>query len=278
MSAVHHLYFLLAAITLAGCVSIPSPEARLALANELASRQGWQLEQIAAEQFKLITYIPQHFLQAEILTVYIEGDGFAWIDSTTPSPDPTPQQPLGLKLALAQPSGNVAYLARPCQFLDKMGVTQCGRAYWTNKRFAPEVIAATHAALDVLKTRFGARQLKLVGYSGGGAVAALVAASRGDVALLVTVAGNLETEDWAQRHHISPLSGSLNPAGVRIQLMRIRQVHFSGELDQIVPPVIANTFAFGFPIHLRPEIRILKDFDHSCCWVKNWATLWNSIH
>ena len=48
--------------------------------------------------------------------VYIEGDGYAWATTTDPSDDPTPINPLALRLAAVDDAPNVLYLARPCQF------------------------------------------------------------------------------------------------------------------------------------------------------------------
>lgn len=277
MSAIRHLCALLASWALTGCAQLPSPQERRAVADELALKQGWQAELIAAEPFALVAYLPGLVAKADTLTVYIEGDGLAWLNGATPSSDPTPRQPLALKLALAQAAGNAAYLARPCQFRAESETTHCSQTYWTNKRFAPEVIAATDTAVDVLKARFGASYIQLVGYSGGGAVAALVAARRHDVVLLVTVAGNLDTQAWTRLHRISPLTGSLNPADARAQLSQIRQVHFSGQSDQVVPPAMAEAFAAGFSLAQRPDVRIMKSYDHSCCWADNWTFLWKSI-
>ena len=274
---VRNFLFYFFSVFIAGCTVLPTPEDRMALADALASRQGWYAESIQVEQFALAAYLPRRFSKQNILTVYIEGDGLAWIDGETPSYDPTPRYPLGLKLALVHPDGNAAYLARPCQFIGEVAAERCGRDYWTNKRFSPEVITASSSALDILKQRFGAKQLRLVGYSGGGAVAALVASRRDDVVLLVTVAGNLETEVWVRHHRLSPLSGSLNPASARMKLARIKQIHFSGANDRVVPPAIAEAFVLGFPPAQQPKIREMQGYNHSCCWVDNWSELWRWI-
>jgi hypothetical protein len=50
-----------------------------------------------------------------MLTVYIEGDGFAWLSRSQASYDPSPLNPVGLELALRHPLGESAYLARTCQ-------------------------------------------------------------------------------------------------------------------------------------------------------------------
>ena len=141
-----------------------------------------------------------------VLTVYIEGDGLAWRTRSIPSTNPTPIDPVGLKLALAHPLGNAAYLARPCQYVGGHTARGCDQSYWTNKRFAREVIESSNEALTTLKLEFGARHLQLVGYSGGGAVAALLAAKRDDVIRLVTVAGNLEHLAWTMVPFFEPSS------------------------------------------------------------------------
>ena len=220
-----------------------------------------------------MAYLPDALKQSAQLTVYIEGDGFAWITDSQPSLDPTPIDPLALRLALAQPEGNAVYLARPCQYVDALA-SRCAARYWTGARFAEDVIAASNAAIDALKHRFEAQQLVLVGYSGGAAVAALVAARRNDVALLVSVAGNLDTLAWARHHHLQPLQESLNPIDVAERLHGVQQIHFAGGKDQTIPPEpvhqYARDFARGKPAVVFDE----PSFDHHCCWAEQWSALW----
>ena len=94
--------------------------------------------------------------------------------------------------AVAGPAPNVAYLARPCQFMPMDRNPQCAVPYWTGKRYTPEVIASMNDAVDRLVARVPGQPVNLIGYSGGGAVAVLIAARRHDVATLRTVAGNLD--------------------------------------------------------------------------------------
>ncbi|WP_191624662.1 hypothetical protein [Pseudomonas fluorescens] len=75
------------------------------------------------------------------LTVYIEGDGFAWRTRAIPSDNPTPHVATGLALAAADPGANIVYLARPCQFTPQALDRHCDKAYWTDKRFSEEVVA-----------------------------------------------------------------------------------------------------------------------------------------
>ena len=89
------------ALLLAACASVPSVEVRRQHAAELAASQGWQTLQLDTKPFRLRAFAPAEAGQHELLTLYLEGDGFAWINSRRPSPDPTPLDPLALRLALA---------------------------------------------------------------------------------------------------------------------------------------------------------------------------------
>lgn len=267
-----HIFFTLY-VLLAGCANIPSPAERRDLADALASQQGWHAELLRADNFDLLAYLPPNQSKTDRLSIYIEGDGFAWISGSQPSTDPTPRDPLALKLALAQPEGTAVYLARPCQYVNAEA-TACSNRYWTEMRFAPEVIAATNWAIDSMKSRFGASQLTLVGYSGGGAVAALVAARRSDVVRLITVAGNLDHRAWTSYHRVLPLSGSINPADEINRLQGIRQWHFVGERDRNITPELIQGYVNRYSEQTRPTIQIVPGFDHHCCWAEQWPRLW----
>lgn len=263
-------------LVVAACTTLASPAERRGVADTLARQHGWAAVTLPAGPFDLVAYLPDSPGPGSRLTVYIEGDGLAWITGTQVSSDPTPRDPLALRLALAQPDGAAAYLARPCQFVDAEA-RQCASRYWTEERFAPQVVDATNRAIDRLKQRFAARQLTLVGYSGGGAIAALVAARRHDVERLVTVAGNLDHRTWTTYQRIRPLNGSLNAADQVEALSQIPQWHFVGEKDGNITPALVQGFAERFPPSQRPVVRIEPGFDHRCCWVERWPSLWRDM-
>ena len=256
------------AVGLQGCANI-SPASRIQHADELAAQAGWHKYTLDTRHFAHRSYSPAQ-RQHSHLTIYIEGDGLAWISRDKPSSDPTPLNPIALTLALADGRSELAYLARPCQFMQS---SQCQQRYWTSARFAEEVIASTDEAISQLKAQRGAQALTLIGYSGGGAVAALVAARRDDVASLITVAGNLDHQAWSKIHHISPLSGSLNPADSWQELADITQTHFVGAQDTTVPLSVAQSFQRRFPTSHFPKLRLVEAADHHCCWLDHWPEL-----
>ncbi len=260
-------------LLLSACAVTPTPIERVGYADDLAVHKGWRSIVIPAGRFDLVAYIPQHVQPGDELTVYIEGDGFAWVSRAQVSSDPTPRDPIALRLALAHPEGNAVYLARPCQYVGAK-VSGCSEQYWAEKRFAPEVVDTSNRAVDELKRRFKAHRLTLVGYSGGAAIAALVAARRDDVDRLVTVAGNLDPEAWALHNHLRPLTGSLNPVDVGDTLQSIRQWHFVGGRDRVVPASLIQSFVERFPAERQPVIYIEPEYDHHCCWAANWRRLW----
>ena len=241
----------------------------------MADAAGWQSITFSGEKFVLFGFVPKEAHDSDLLTIYIEGDGLAWITPTRISQDPTPRNPIALQLALRHPSGAAAYLARPCQYIEGEDRRNCEKTWWTDRRFATEVVQATSRAIDQLKQRFHASNIALVGYSGGGAIATLLAARRKDVTRLVTVAGNLDHALWTQQHHAAPLTGSLNPADAWQALIGVPQVHFAGGSDSIVSREIAEAYIARFPADKRPQLRIIEGFDHACCWVEQWPQLYH---
>lgn len=260
------------------CAVVPSPEERSASAHRLAEERGFRRLDLAAHPFVLAAFLPRDFVQGRAatlhtLTVYLEGDGLAWRTLSRPSSDPTPVVPVALSLALAQDDGMAVALARPCQYTMESASGECDRRYWTSHRFAPEVIAATDQAISRLKELSGAGSLRLVGYSGGGGVAVLVAAGRDDVQELITVAGNLDHDAWTTLHGVSPLTGSLNPRDVAARLTRLPQRHFVGARDRIIPPGIAEGFLARQGRENCTALFLVEDVDHQQGWAERWPDL-----
>ncbi|PPK54006.1 alpha/beta fold hydrolase [Marinobacter persicus] len=266
------MLILIGAVT--SCTQLPSNAQRTLTAEELVRAHQWHRMTLDAGHFLLRAYGPEPVAEASTLTVYLEGDGLAWVTRSRPSTDPTPVRPMALQLALADADPKVVYLARPCQYVTS---SACGPEYWLEKRFSPEIIAATGAALDALKERYNAANLLLVGYSGGGAVATLLAAERDDVIGLVTVAGNLDHEFWTSFHEISPLSGSLNPTDRAMDLVNTPQWHFTGASDAIVPPEVANAYVRQLPDATLVNLITKPGYDHRCCWESSWPALISPI-
>jgi pimeloyl-ACP methyl ester carboxylesterase len=206
------------------------------------------------------------------LTVYIEGDGFAWRSRNIPSGDPTPHVATGLALAAADPGPNVVYLARPCQFTPQALDPGCNEAYWTHKRFSEEVVAAMNQAITHYAGQAPDQRINLIGYSGGGALVVLIAARRHDVTSLRTVAGNLDHAEVNRLHRVSATPESLNAIDEARQVAAIPQIHFSGTDDSVVPPLIAQRFVSATASQCARSI-FVAGMTHESDWARRWPDL-----
>lgn len=255
------LSVLLGAVLQPGCASWPSPAERSAEAGRLAAAAG--LAPVAPTEAPLpLRGFARLGCPGAPVHVYIEGDGLAWLSVSTPSPDPTPLSPVALVLAAADAACNVLYLGRPGQYAGG-GVDP---RYWQGARFSQEVVDSYLAALAQLAPPPSA--LRLAGYSGGGALAVLVAArlhGAGRQVSLVTVAGNLDIEAWTRRRKLTPLAQSLNPADAAAALAGVPQVHFSGRRDRQVPDWVLESYLARLPS--RACVRVeRRDAAHGGPW------------
>ncbi len=250
---------------LGGCASIPGMSARDELSR--AEQQGFVRAQHHFSGFDVVT-LHRGTHVSRRLVVYIEGDGRAWISRTRLSADPTPRNPVSLKLALKDPSTAVLYIGRPCQYLRSSERGRCDARYWSSHRYGRAVVDAINQIIDGIAVP--GMQVGLVGYSGGGTLAALVAATREDAAWLVTLAANLDHRVWTREHGLSPLVGSLNPPDFALPLKVIPQFHLSGTRDRIVPVAVLKSYlaALGNLATLTTET--VANFDHACCWEGLW--------
>lgn len=262
---------LLASVVLAGCSSVDLLPGR-SQAGWYARHAGWKYDAVDTGTFFLATALSPGSAGSRPLAVYLEGDGRAFVGDHTASRDPTPLTPMALRLALTH-EGPAGWVARPCQYTGPDTGRGCQFAYWTSHRYAPEVVQSMGRAIDDLKRRSGARTLILVGYSGGGALAALLAARRPDVVGFVTVGGNLDLGYWVEHDGLAPLGGSLDPADDAVQLSTMPQVHFSGMRDDVVAGAVARSFMARLGAGAPARLVELADFDHRCCWVEAWPQL-----
>lgn len=259
---------LLLCILITACSATP----RIKIAQGLAAPSAFIQKEIPADPFIITTF--EHIRETDKeATIYIEGDGLAWVSRRTPSLDPTPKTPLALELATKDTSSNVIYIARPCQYTKTLNQKPCPQKYWTSDRFSPEVIHAMNVTLNTLKARYGFTGFNLVGFSGGANVAALLTAQREDVLTLRTVAGNLDHERLHTIHNVTQLSNSLNAADIAPQIAHIPQHHFIGEKDNVVLPAIAKSFTQKSQNAQCIRTTIIPNATHQ----KGWASAWPSL-
>lgn len=201
-----------------------------------------------------------------ILHVYLEGDGLAWVSPNRVATDPTPRNPLMLKL-MAQDGHSSLYLGRPC-YNGHAQDPACSPLLWTHRRFAPEVVDAMAQALRGYMGGHAFTGLVFLGHSGGGALALLLAPRFSESQAVLTVAANADINAWADFHGYSRLQGSLNPAD--FPAGAFAEFHFLGGKDQVIPPALVLPI-----LEKRPNARVdtIAEFDHVCCWESVWPEI-----
>jgi hypothetical protein len=250
---------------LAGCAS---DSERI---DRTASAAGLGRSVVNGTAFRHIVYRNAVARSPGPLFVFLDGDGRPWSDDgLQPRPDPTTRNPLALKLLMRTPAPAI-YVSRPCyqQIVD----AGCSSESWTSGRYSSAVVASIAAATRNAAASGGFPKIVLIGYSGGGALAVLAAEQLENVAGVVTIAANLDTDAWASYHRYLPLSASLNPAASN-RTHPWREIHLSGAHDAVVPATTATAYFAKYPDARQWPY---ADSDHVCCWVAQWPQVFERI-
>lgn len=258
--------------TISGCAIFRTSHDQ---AHSMAAKAGFHETQYQTELFDLMGYSRTQSGSAH-LVVYIEGDGVAWRTRHQPSTDPSPTKPLGLSLAILDPSPSVAYIARPGQFTGGVRARNCGIPLWTSHRFSEAVVDVVNQAINIAKHAAKAQRVHLVGYSGGGAIALLAASGRDDIASIRTVSGNLDHEAWTMHHRVTPLFGSLNPATHATRACAIRQTHYVGGADSNTTEDMMRSYREKACV--KADIQVIPGNTHSDGWSEIWPELCRTFY
>ena len=251
---------------LAVVAACSSPRERI---DSIATDAGYERALIAGDAFRHVVYLARGGAgPSEVLRVYIEGDGSPYLSRYVVSSDPTPRQPVMLRL-MALDTAPVAYVGRPCYF-GLAGQPPCEPTDWTLGRFSDDVVASMAAVINRLADESGAVEVWLFGHSGGGALAVLLARRIPEATRVVTIGGVLDTDAWTALHDYAPLRMSLNPVDGGELGSSVTQVHLAGARDENVPPELIETAAGRLG---AADVRVLPGVSHS----KGWEAYWPAI-
>ena len=181
--------------------------------------------------------------------IYIEGDGHAFYSNGRATDNPTPNSRFMRRMTDADNSPNVAYIARPCQFvMDE----KCNVSDWTDGRFSRAMVDSVANAIKVIA---GSRPVILVGYSGGAMISGLIIQNHSeiDVKKWITIAGVLNHTDWTRYFSDSPLIHSIDLN----TLPHLSQVHYIAENDTIVPNYLSKQWV------KENDIKVIKNAKHN---------------
>ncbi len=263
---------LLAAFALSGCIATTLPYMRAETAQRIAAPVWMIKRDIPASPYLLRSYERIHE-RGGVANIYIEGDGSEFTSPQEWEDNPTPKNPVALHLASKDRANNVIYIARPCQYTATLSNKPCPNSDWKGSRFSPEIIESFNIALDEIQNRYNIKAFHLIGYSGGAAVATLLAAERKDILSIRTIAGNLDHEAQSDILGSEKLDNSLNPIESAAKLTRTPQYHFIGGQDKITPPAVLHSYLQSMPPTNCVQTMLVQEASHDKGWVNKWSEL-----
>lgn len=258
------LWALFSCMVLVGCASNGERIDAIARASSL------ERSLIEVEGFRSVVYSKLAVTASETVLVFLEGDGRPWVDGVTPNLDPTTANPLALELMIRTPRPGI-YVARPCYH--NTATERCSASLWTSGRYSDDVVRVMTETVRVALRSFEHERIVLVGHSGGGVLAVLIAERLADVGGVVTIAANLDIDAWTSHHGYLPLWASLNPAR-STQPHPWPEIHLAGRTDIAVP--IETTSSY-FARYSSAKRWILEEDGHVCCWKEKWPELWERV-
>lgn len=214
---------------------------------------------------------------ASVLHVYLENDGAPYLSPQHIAANPSLRQSFFALKLMQQDRAPSLYISRPCYGFAHDALPQtCTAKYWTTARYSQEIVDALSQALDVGKQQvnLAERKIVLIGHSGGGALAMLLAGQRADVTGVITLAGNLHIDAWTQLHGYHPLTESINPFHQARLPAQIKRWHFAGTDDRNIPP---HLLALTCQRDRDAECKTLDKVAHEFGWLGHWPGILNML-
>lgn len=231
-----------------------------------AYKKGFSRQIVDGDGFQHVIYTKDGEKNNDTLHVYLDGDGKPWLKHRLIAADPTPVNPLMFNLMALDKAPSI-YLGRPC-YHGFATTPPCAAEHWTSARYSLQVVKSMERVLRDNIASGGYHEVVLIGYSGGGTLAMLLAQHSSATSAVVTIAGNLDIDSWAEYHGYTTLKGSLNPARMPELSSAIQQYHLIGKADKNIPYSLTEQALRNQP---KAHVLIWEKFDHACCWQDIWA-------
>ena len=250
------------AFFLFGC---SSDQARINKAFYLAQQNNYKHKIIKSSLFPIQIFYQEN--NSNHAVIYLEGDGLVINKYGEVALDPTPTDPMALRLAsIDKRHVTKIVINRPFHYIKSK---HSDSRYWTTARYAPEVIQSILEVLRNCQKQFHFKTIEIVAYSGGASVALLLAPHLENIEQITSFAGNLDHKSWARYHNAGPLFESLDPLKNKAVLGHIPQVHFLGTIDENTTIDLGKQYKQQIDTN-KVTIVTVEEFDHD----SNWPSVW----
>ena len=132
-----------------------------------------------------------------------------------------------------------------------------------------DVVASMVRALQAYLATRPFDHVVLIGYSGGGTLAWLMARDLPATRAVLTIAANLQVAEVGEAAPSRRSRARSIPRCCRRFRPAVVQLHYVGGRDRNVPPRMARAFVERH----GGRVEEIAEFDHVCCWVQRWPAL-----
>ena len=212
-------------------------------------------KQIETSNFSIAVWEKNTIQNGQTIRVYFEGDG-----------DPNPRNQIAKELAENDPTSNVIYVARPCQWSKDKICSQKPEIY-KESRFHTEIMKEMFELTEYLMLKHRAPDLELIGYDGG-AVIALNLATKLPTKRIITVAGITDLNAYTTYHDLPSMTEAENPADELLVLAQIPQIHYVGGQDTVTPRRMTERFVGRMMAPKSAVVKTVPGATHT-----NWGSI-----
>jgi hypothetical protein len=246
-----------------GCSSYPTLKKRIEYLKTIPKK--YHEKTVSKNNIKIIEIYDKPN-NCKNINIYIEGDGLSYIYGSV-SDNPTPINPVGLKLFLKDTNRCKIYLSRPYQFINNK---KANKRLWSELRYSNLTVNFYINVLNEIKRKYNDKSFTLIGYSGGGTIAALIASKRNDIKKLILIASNLDLKKWYEIHYLKPSKYDLNPADFSKRLEKIKQIIIIGQNDKNVNYKVIKSYLSHFKNKKNIKVLIIQNMKHNDKWDEFW--------
>lgn len=215
------------------------------------SPEKFTLKTIKTERISFITWEKTGIKDNNTLRFYISGNG-----------NPTPKNPIALKLAENDDFQNIVVLTRPCQYNEKMSICS-NESIWKENQYHPEIIQEMSELVLFYIKKYKPKHIEFVAIDSATPLAFSLAQKFSNTSKIITIGGILDVDSYAKENNFKNLHSSQTPMNNRLFLSRIPQIHYVNDDDKIATVENAERFVSKLINPKSAVVKIVRNIDHA---------------